>query len=78
MCPDRETYIHDNSQAYVQSESMLSREIYLEPLAEKHIADEFILRAVKHLYGIPESGLYWYDTYHSHHTTPGNDGSTGG
>ncbi len=58
MCPERDTYILGISQAYVQSESLHSREIYLEPLPEMGIREEFVSRAVKPLYGIPESGLY--------------------
>ncbi len=59
--------IRDISQTNVQSESLLSREIYLEPLPEMNIREESVLRAVKPLYGIPKSGLYWFETYHRHH-----------
>ena len=31
------------------------------------MSEEFVLRAVKPLYGIPEAGLYWFETYQGHH-----------
>lgn len=67
MVPERDTYARDISHAYVQSDGKLYRNIYLEPLPEMGINSDYLLKASKPLYGIPESGLFWFDTYHSHH-----------
>lgn len=32
-----------------------------------NLDDDEVLIARKPLYGIPESGLHWFSTYHSHH-----------
>ncbi len=66
MCPEIDSYTRNISQAYVQSEDKLSREVYLEPPAEMDLAEDFVLKAIKPLYGIPESGVYWFATYHRH------------
>ena len=60
MCPSKSTYLRDISQAYTQSESKLAREVYLEAPSEFGVSEEFVLRAVRPLYGIPEAGLYWF------------------
>lgn len=65
---DHTSYVRDISQAYVQSTTTLERPIYLRPPAEMGLQDPMILLAIKPLYGIPESGLHWFTTYHSHHT----------
>lgn len=67
MFPQHQSYVRDISQAYVQSESSLDRKVFLRPPAEMGLADDELIEAVKPLYGIPESGLHWYKTYHSHH-----------
>jgi hypothetical protein len=43
-------YLRDISQAYVQSNTYLSRDIFIRPL-----------------YGVPEAGNHWFNTYHQHH-----------
>lgn len=67
IVPERNTYVRDISQAYVQSHWKLHRNIYLEPLSEMDIDSKYLLKASKPLYGIPESGLFWFETYHNHH-----------
>ena len=42
--------------------------MYLEPPQEMQLPKDRVLLARKPLYGIPESGLHWYLTYHKHHT----------
>ena len=66
-CPERDPYLRDISQAYIQSESPLDRPVYLHAPAELDLPSGYVLQAIKPLYGIPESGLYWFETYHSHH-----------
>jgi hypothetical protein len=62
--------LRDITQAYTQSTDKLLRTLYAKP--PKDIAHLFppnsVLRVVKSLYGIAESGLYWFKTYHNHHT----------
>ena len=60
-------YTRDITQAYLQSHSSLERCIYLKPPLELNLSDEFVLRAIKPLYGLPESGLHWFLTYQGHH-----------
>ena len=60
-------YTRDITQAYVQSESKLERDIYLEPLLEMMLGKEFVLLVVKPLYGVPESGVHWFNTYQGLH-----------
>lgn len=62
--------LRDITQAYTQSRDPLTRTILAELPAELH--DRYppgtILLIQKPLYGLAESGLHWYKTYHSHHT----------
>jgi hypothetical protein len=62
--------LRDITQAYVQSKDKLNRTIYARPPSE--IRDTLppgtIFRIVRPLYGAAESGLYWFKTYHNHHT----------
>ena len=60
-------FTRDIKQAYTQSEFQLERVIYLWPVQEMNFPEGKILRAVKPLYGIPESGLHWFLTYQKHH-----------
>lgn len=67
MFPEHTSYIRDISQAYVQSESRLERQIFLRPPSEMSLPSGKVLLVLKPLYGIPESGLHWFITYSSHH-----------
>ena len=60
-------YTRDISQAYVQSKYKLERLVYLRAPKEMGLRDDEVLRARKPLYGIPESGLYWFVTYQQHY-----------
>ncbi|KHJ31170.1 hypothetical protein EV44_g1525 [Erysiphe necator] len=62
-------YLRDITQAYVQSAMKLNRTIYAKlpkELIPKY-APGTIMRVIKPLYGIAESGLFWWETYHHHH-----------
>lgn len=61
------SYVRDISQAYIQSETMLQRLVYLRPPPEMGLRNDQLLLAKKPLYRIPESGLHWFATYHRHH-----------
>lgn len=59
--------IRDITQVYNQSTTHLEREVYIRPPEGMHLPLDMIMKVVKSLYGIPESGLYWYLTYMEHH-----------
>jgi hypothetical protein len=61
-------YIRDISQAYVQSTTEINREFFVKAPAELSLQEGSLLKIVKPLYGIPEAGNHWFNTYHSHHT----------
>lgn len=67
MYPQHTPYVRDITQAYIQSKDSLLRKVFLRPPSEMNLSDDAILLAVKPLYGIPESGLYWFITYRDHH-----------
>jgi Reverse transcriptase (RNA-dependent DNA polymerase) len=66
--PDHQLHLRDITQAYVQSETNLIREFYIEPPVEMGLSKDVILKVVKPLYGIPEAGNHWFSTYHKLHT----------
>lgn len=63
---DMKLYLRDISQAYTQSQTQLTRDVYLKPPAELGLQSKF-LRFIQPLYGLAESGTHWYNTYHKHH-----------
>ena len=67
LSPKHELYTRDITQAYVQSESELERPVYLYPPAEMHLSSDYVLLAIKPIYGVPESGVHWFNTYQDHH-----------
>ena len=60
-------YLRDISQAYVQSNTYLSRDIFIRPPIELGLENGSILRVIKPLYGVPEAGNHWFNTYHQHY-----------
>lgn len=58
----------DVTQAYVQSDKRLERPVFIKPPPEMGLSPDTVLRVVRPLYGIPESGLHWYLTYLEYHT----------
>lgn len=67
VCTDLDLYIRDISQAYVQSSTLLNREFYIRPPPELNLDSDSVLKVVKPLYGVPEAGAHWFNTYHTHH-----------
>ena len=65
-----ELALRDITQAYLQTKQPLLREIYASiPKEVSHMyPPRTIMRVVKPLYGIPESGNYWWEDYSNHHT----------
>ncbi|KHJ31689.1 hypothetical protein EV44_g3301 [Erysiphe necator] len=60
-------FLRDITQAYVQSTTNLSRDIYVRPPPELG-SHEIILKLQKPLYGVPEAGNHWLYTYYKHLT----------
>jgi hypothetical protein len=52
---------HDVTKAYVQDE-LLQREIYLITPKELQLAPNRMLRLLKHLYGLTDSGNIWFES----------------
>lgn len=63
-----ELYLRDITQAYVQSTTNINREFYAKPPKEMNLHQDSVVKVIKPLYGIPEAGNHWYNTYHQHHT----------
>ena len=60
-------YLRDISQAYVSSKSKLLREVYVIPPKELGLGRDILWKVIRPLYGLPESGLIWFETYVGHH-----------
>lgn len=60
-------YLRDISQAYVQSTTYLNRVFFVRPPPEVKMSPGTIWQVLKPLYGIPEAGNHWFNTYHRHH-----------
>jgi hypothetical protein len=60
-------YLRDITQAYTQSKSPLNRMFFIRPPPDLNLSDDAILRVIKPLYGVPEAGAHWFNTYHDHH-----------
>ncbi|KAI0991966.1 hypothetical protein K3495_g16220, partial [Podosphaera aphanis] len=62
-------HLRDVSQAYVQSTTNLNRKIFAKPPKEilHTLPQNSILHIKKPLYGIPEAGTHWFQTYQKHH-----------
>ena len=41
------------------------KDLYIKPPTELNIAHNMVLKVIKPLYGIPEVGNYWFNTYHT-------------
>lgn len=67
MDPELQLITHDVSQAYVQSDTHTQRPIFVRPPVALNFHTDTLLRIDRPLYGIPEAGLHWFRTYHTHH-----------
>ena len=62
-----EVWTRDVKQAYIQSMEDLFRDIYLEPPTDVGIDEEHLLKIVKPVYGLTDSGSYWWLTSKNYH-----------
>ena len=60
-------YLRDISRAYVSSESKLLRVIYIVPPNELGLHFGILWKVFRSFYGLPESGVTWFETYIGHH-----------
>lgn len=65
--PYLRTNTHEITQEYIQSHTELERSVYIRAPSQHGLPPGYILKVVKPLYGIPESGLHWYLTYLTNH-----------
>jgi hypothetical protein len=65
--PDFTGKCRDVSTAFLQSDSTISRRVYMFPSPEMGLPPESLLRVVRPLYGLPEAPLHWYSTYSRYH-----------
>jgi hypothetical protein len=62
-------YTRDVSQAYVSSDAKLARDVYVRPPPELNVEPGVLWKLEKPLYGLPEAGRYWNETYGAFHET---------
>lgn len=67
IIPDMKVALRDISQAYTQSTTHLERNIFVRPVKELEMPPNKLLRVARPLYGIPEAGTHWFNTYQKHH-----------
>ncbi len=61
-------WTEDISKAYLQSASELLREVYLRPNRQLHVPAGYVLKLLRPLYGLANSGDYWQATFSKHLT----------
>lgn len=59
-------WTQDVTNAYIQSASQLLREVYLRPSKEFELESTHVLKLLRPLYGLADSGDYWNATYSDH------------
>lgn len=62
-----EVWTQDISQAFLQAATANMREIYLEAPKELRLSAEMVLKLMKPLYGLCDSGDRWHHTLRHHH-----------
>jgi hypothetical protein len=60
-------WTEDVTQAFVQSTGCLERDVFVVPPAELGLADDYLLKLLKPLYGLSDAGDYWSRTMYEHH-----------
>ena len=60
-------WIRDVTQAYIQSDSNVDRDIFIRAPKELELPPGKILKVLRPLYGLPEAALHWWKAYHGRH-----------
>ncbi|KAI0994868.1 hypothetical protein K3495_g13313 [Podosphaera aphanis] len=58
---------YHKSRFVVQWNTSLERNIFVRPVPEFGLPSNILLRIARPLYGIPEAGTHWLNTYQKHH-----------
>jgi hypothetical protein len=64
---DCHLYLRDITQTYVQSKTFLNREFFIRSSLELDLSEKSILKVIKSLYDVFETGTHWFNTYQKHH-----------
>lgn len=67
MRKNLEIFLRDISQAYVSASGKLLRDVYVVPPTELQTDEDILWKVERPLYGLPESGMLWFETYIGHH-----------
>lgn len=65
--PSMSTYSRDITQSYIQLHTPVDRDVYIRARAQLGLIPRQFRKVSKPLYGIPESGLDFYQTYLAHY-----------
>ena len=65
---NKDLYIQDILQAYVQSVITLNRYFYIKLLKKINLGQGNVLKILRLLYSVPEAGIYWFRTYYKYYT----------
>jgi hypothetical protein len=60
-------WTEDITRAFIQSTGSLLRDVYVEPPLELKLDSDIVLKLLKPLYGLGDSGDYWSSTLRDHH-----------
>jgi hypothetical protein len=65
--PDLTGKCRNVSTAFLQSDSTISRRVFMLPQPDMGLTPESLLRVVRLLYGLPDAPLHWYSAYSRYH-----------
>lgn len=60
-------YLHDITQAYIESSISLNRQFYIQPPIEFGLQNGIMMKVIKSLYSIFKADAHWFNIYHIHY-----------
>lgn len=60
-------YLHDITQAYIQSSPSLYQQFYIQLPKEFKLQNSTVIKVIKLLYNVSKAKAYWFNTYQTHH-----------